>query len=163
MRIEEISLGPEYSDIDVKHILRNATREGRTIFEIFSVKGKGEHLVASKMRWDECPRLRRPQDERMPKESRGSEEDRDKQVWAVDHEDRAKRMLRYVENSEALKVSLSELKEQLESLEGAEEIILKIAKQEINGKGGKPFQILRQEENEKYIASGARWDAQLEG
>ena len=30
--VEENSLGPEYSDVDVKHILRNATREGRNIF-----------------------------------------------------------------------------------------------------------------------------------
>ena len=30
--VEECSLGPEYSDVDVKHTLRSATREGRRIF-----------------------------------------------------------------------------------------------------------------------------------
>ena len=33
--VEENSLGPEYSDVDVMHISRNATREGRNIFEVF--------------------------------------------------------------------------------------------------------------------------------
>ena len=41
-------------------------------------------------------------------------------------------MLRYVESSEAPKISLSELKEQLGSPEGAEEIIMKMAKQARN-------------------------------
>ena len=30
--VEECSLGPEYADVDVKQVLRNATREGRHIF-----------------------------------------------------------------------------------------------------------------------------------
>ena len=48
--VEGYSLGPEYSDVDVKHITRNATREGRHKLEVFSVKEKGEHPVASKLR-----------------------------------------------------------------------------------------------------------------
>ena len=35
--VEDCSLGPEYSDVDVKHILRNATGESGNIFEVFSV------------------------------------------------------------------------------------------------------------------------------
>ena len=30
--VEDYSLGLEYSDFDVRHVLRNATREGRNIF-----------------------------------------------------------------------------------------------------------------------------------
>ena len=54
--MEEYFLGPEFSDVDVKHVSRNATREGRNIFEVFSVKEQGEHPVASKWRWDDCQR-----------------------------------------------------------------------------------------------------------
>ena len=43
----ECSLGPEYADIDMKQILRRATREGRNIFKVFKVKEEGEHHVAS--------------------------------------------------------------------------------------------------------------------
>ena len=57
--VEVCSLGPEYSDVDVKHVLRTVTREGRFVFEDFSVKARGEHLVASKWRWDDCQRQRK--------------------------------------------------------------------------------------------------------
>ena len=56
MELEDYSLGPEYSDVDVKHIFRNATREGRNIFEVFQCERKGEHPVAGKWRWDDCQR-----------------------------------------------------------------------------------------------------------
>ena len=46
--VEDYFFVPEYSGVDVKHILSNATRKGRREFEVFSVKEKGEHLVASK-------------------------------------------------------------------------------------------------------------------
>ena len=88
-------MDPEYSDIDVKHFLSNATREGRKIFKLFSGEEKCKHQAANKMRWDECRRPGRLQDERVPKERRGSE-DRDKQAWAVDNEDRAKTILKFV-------------------------------------------------------------------
>ena len=63
--------GLEYSDVDVKHIFRNAIREGRNIFEVFSVKEEGEHQVASKSRWDDCQRRRKPQEDKAWKESQG--------------------------------------------------------------------------------------------
>ena len=65
--VEECSFGPEYSDVYVKHMLRNATR-GRKHFEVFSVKEEGEHQVASKWRWDDCQRQRKSQDEKYCKE-----------------------------------------------------------------------------------------------
>ena len=73
---DENSLGPECSHVDVKHIVRNATREGRNIFESFSVREKGEHLVASKWRWDDSQKQRRPQKEIDWKESQSPEVDR---------------------------------------------------------------------------------------
>ena len=51
--VEECSLGPEYASIDVMRFLRKAIREGRNILKVFEVKEEGEHLVASKWRWDE--------------------------------------------------------------------------------------------------------------
>ena len=74
------------------------------------------------MRWDDCQRLRKPQDERVRKESQGHEEE----------------------------VSLRELKEQLECPKKAGDCIMQIAKQATNERGKKLFQIFRQEENEVY-------------
>ena len=71
----------------------------------------------------------------------------------VAFEDAAKRMLRYLEDSEDMKVGLSELKERLEMLEEAGFSIMQIAKQARNGRGLKLFEIFRQGENEVYTAS----------
>ena len=96
----------------MKFILRNATREGRNFFEVFSVTGNGEHPVASKLRWDACQRRRTPQEEKAWKESQGLEEE-DKRKWFAANADAAKKMVKYLEDSEDLKVSHRKLKEQL--------------------------------------------------
>ena len=87
----------------------------------------------------------------------------DKRKWFAAYEDAAKKMLKYLEDSEDLKVSLSELKEQLGSLEEAGISIMQIAKQAGPERGQKLFHIFMQQENEVYIASLARWDTQLKG
>ena len=74
------------------------------------------------------------------------------------NEDAARKMLKYLEDSEDLKVSLSELKEQLASPEEAGVSVMQIAKQARNERGQKLLQIFRQEENEVCIASLVRWD-----
>ena len=71
-------------------------------------------------------------------------------------------MLKYLEDNEDVKVGLGEL-EQLETPEEACFSFMQFAKQARNGRGQKLFQIFRQEENEVYIASLARWDIQLKG
>ena len=109
--VEECSLGPEYADVDVKHFLRNATRGGRNFFEVFKVKEEGAHLVASKLRWDDCQRRRNPQEEKAWRESQGLEEE-DERKWCIACEHAARKMLKYLEDSEDLKVSPGELKEQ---------------------------------------------------
>ena len=78
-------------------------------------------------------------------------------------EDAAERMLKYLEDSEDLKVSLSELKEQQKAFEEAGFSIMQIAQQARNERGQKLFETFRQGENEVYIASAARWDTQLKG
>ena len=50
----ELLLGPEDPDVNLRYILTHASRMGSNIFEVFSMKEKGGHLVASKVRWDEC-------------------------------------------------------------------------------------------------------------
>ena len=142
--------------------LRNATREGRTIFEVYSVKEKGEHPVASKWRRDDYQRQRKPQEQKVWKESRGLEEE-DKRKCFASCEDAAKKNAEIFEDSEDLKVSRRELKEHLESLEEAGISQMQIAKQARNERDQKLFQIFRPEENEVYIASSARWDTQLKG
>ena len=72
-------------------------------------------------------------------------------------------MLKHLEDSEDLKVGLSELKEQLDTPEEAGFSIMQIAKQARNERGQRLFQVFRLEENEVYIASLARWDTQLKG
>ena len=66
LEVEEVELllGPEDSEVNLRHILRNASRRGGRIFEIFNSKEKSEHSVASKVRWDERQRLRVAQEER---------------------------------------------------------------------------------------------------
>ena len=61
------------------------------------------------------------------------------------------------------KVSLTEMKEQLESPEEADISITQIAKQAGNERDKKLFQIFRQEENAVYLTSLARWDTQQKG
>ena len=90
--VEDCSSAPKYSDVDVKRILRNATDEGRNIFEVFSVNEEGEHPVASKLRLDDCQRRRTPQEEKAWKKSQGLEEE-DKRMWFVVFEDAEKKKL----------------------------------------------------------------------
>ena len=59
-------------------------------------------------------------------------------------------------------MGLGEL-EQLETPEEACFSFMQFAKRARNERGQKLFQIFRQEENEVYIASLARWDTQLKG
>ena len=152
----------EYADIDVKQVLRKATREGRNRFEVFKVKGKGELLVASQWRWEDCRRQGKSQEEKAWKKSRefGAEDER---KGCVAFEEAAKRMLKYLEDSEDLKVGLSELKEQLETPEEAGFSVMQIAQQARNERGQKLFGIFRQGENDVYIAKLARWHTQLKG
>ena len=105
---------------------------------------EGEHQVTSKWRWDDYQRQRKPQEEKAWKESQGLEEE-DERKWCAAYEDAAKKMLKYLEDSEDLKVSLRELKEPLESLEEAGISITQNAKQARNERGQKLFQIFRQE------------------
>ena len=87
----------------------------------------------------------------------------DRRRGRVAFEDAAKRMLRYLEDSEDLKVGMSELNEQLETPEEEGPSIMQIAQQARNEKGQKIFDIFRQGEEEVCIASLARWDTQLKG
>ena len=53
LEIDEVEahfLGLEYSDVDVKHIFSQNCDKRRHSWKLFSVKAKGEHLVASKWR-----------------------------------------------------------------------------------------------------------------
>ena len=72
----------------------------------------------------------------------------------------ARRMLKYLEDSEAAQVSRRELEEQVLSPNESRINIVRIARQARNDKRKKLFQIFRQGENEVLIASKARWDKQ---
>ena len=59
-------------------------------------------MVASKWRWDDCQRQRKPLEEKARKESQGLDEEERK--WCPAFEDAARKMLKYLEDSEDLKV-----------------------------------------------------------
>ena len=62
-------------------------------------------------------------------------------------------MLKYLEDSEKVKVGFSELKEQLETPEETGFTIMQIAKQARKEGGQRLFEIFRQGQNVVYIAS----------
>ena len=69
--------------------------KGGAFFEVFSVREKGEHPVASKWRWDDGQKQRRPQKEIDWKGQ--SPEVGDRRKWLAAHEDVAKIiMLKYL-------------------------------------------------------------------
>ena len=49
----ELLLGREDSEVNLRHVLEDASRWCGRIFEIFNSKEKSEHSVARKVRWDE--------------------------------------------------------------------------------------------------------------
>ena len=77
----------------------------------------------------------------------------DRRRRRVAFEETAKGILRYLEDSEDLKVGVTVLQEQLGISEEAG----------ANEKGQKIFENFRQEEEDVCIASWARWNAQLKG
>ena len=114
LEIEELEplLDPEDSEVHLRHTLRNASRRGGKILEIFNSKDKSEHLVASKVRWDWRQRPKVAQEEK----ARGDVQEVDDKVdqtWTAACEWTAKKMLKYLEDCEAMKVSTGELKEQV--------------------------------------------------
>ena len=74
-----------------------------------------------------------------------------------------KKMFKYLEDSEDLKVSTRELKEQVLSPDESSVSTVHIARQARSERNKKLFQIFRQGANEVLIASMARWEEHLEG
>ena len=104
--MEAYSLGPEYSDVDVKAFFSEKMRQGKAgqFFKVFTVKEASVEPQAScdgMMVKDEG----KPQEEKTLKESQGLEEEDRRKGFAA-NEDAAKKMLKYLEDSEDLKVSL---------------------------------------------------------
>ena len=164
LEIEELELllGPEDSEVNLRYILRNASRRGRRIFEIFNTKEKSEHLVASKVRWDERQRQRwstKKEQERNVQEA----DDEDDPYWTEACEGIAKKMLKYLEDSEVTKVSTRELKERILSPNESNVNIMRIAKQARNEKGKKTVCDPQTRKNETVFASMASGEGQLKG
>ena len=84
----------------------------------------------------------KPQEEKAWNESQGFEEE-DERKWCATYEDAAMKMPKYQEDSEDLKVGLSELKEQVVTLEEAGICIVQIAKQARKERGQRLFVIFR--------------------
>ena len=106
LEIEELELllGPEDSEVNLRRISRNARRRSGRIFEILNSKEKSEHLAASKVRWDERHRPKAVQEDRASRDVQEVDDGVD-QNWTAGREWIAKIMLKFLEDSEALKVS----------------------------------------------------------
>ena len=74
---------------------------------------------------------------------------------------RPRSILRYLEDSEGLKVSVTELQEQLGMSEEAGISITQVTQQARNENSQRFFEMFRQGEEEVCIASWTRWNAQL--
>ena len=164
VEIEELEflLGPEDPEVHLRHILRYARKKkGGRIFEVFSSKWLSEFLIVSRVRWDERQRVLVAQEE----ESRSKAQEADHEVnqsLAAVYQLIARRMLSYLDNSEALKVSTNEMKEQILSPSEPSVNIKRIARQARSEKRKKMFQIFsRQGANEFPVASMARWEKHL--
>ena len=76
-------------------------------------------------------------------------------------EEAARNLLRHLGNSEDLKASVTEMREQLGMSEEAGISIKEVTQQSRNENGQHIVEIFRQGEEEVWIASWARWNAQL--
>ena len=90
-------------------------------------------------------------------------EEESRQDWSTDCQERAKKVLRYLDESETLQVNLKRVREQLGPSEEADQYILQIARRARNERGKKLFQIFMSEDDEVHLACLARWDAQMKG
>ena len=106
------------------------------------------------MLWDERQSLRVAKEE----EARRNVQEVDDEInqnWTAVHQLTAKKMLRYLEDSESLNVSTRELKDQVLSPDGSSVNIERTARQARSEKSKKLFQIFTQGANEVLIASMA--------
>ena len=127
----------------------------------FQLGGQSEFLVASRARWDERQRVLVTQEEK----SRWKAQEVDyevKQSWTAVHQSIARRMLSYLDKSEALKASTKELKEQVQSPNGPSVDIERIAREARSEKRKKLFHFFsRQGGNEILVANMVRWEEHL--
>ena len=73
----------------------------------------------------------------------------------------AKEMLRNLDNSDDVKVGITELQERLDISEKIRISVRQVAQQSMNENGQTFFEIFRQGEEELCVASWTRWGAQL--
>ena len=83
--------------------------------------------------------------------------------WTATCEWTAKKMLKYLEDSEASKVSAGELKEEVFSPDESNVMKVRITRQARSENSKKLFQIFRQGANKFPIASMAIWEEHLKG
>ena len=110
MELEHL-VGPEDPEVNLMFILTKASRRGSSILEIFSTSGS-DHFVASRNCWVTCQEQRIAQQERVQRRAR-KDGDKDDLCWTEASERLARRMLKYLEDSECTKVGRRELEEQV--------------------------------------------------
>ena len=81
----------------------------------------------------------------------------------ISFENVAKSMLRYLDNCNEVKVSITELQERVGVPEQIGISIQQVARQVVNEDGQKIFEVFWQEEGKLFVACWARWEAQRKG
>ena len=114
-------------------------------------------LGCSKVRWDERQKLKVAQEERARRNVQEADDEVDNN-WTAACEGIAEKMLKYLDESEVMKVSTRELKEQVLSPDESSVNRVHIARQARSEKSKMLFQIFGQGTNDVLIASMARWE-----
>ena len=160
----ELMMGPEDAEVNLRYILRNASRRGSRIFEIFNARERREHSVASTGRWLERQGQRVAQTcEERTQRNVQDDDDGGNLRCSEACEVTARRMLKYLEDSEVAKVCIKRGGGTSFVSYESKMNIVNIALHARNGRWKKLFLIFRQGENEVLIASQARWDEHLKG
>ena len=158
---------PENEEVSLRYILEYSTRRGNTA-EKRTILLQAEKRVRERTGHQERT-LKTPLPQQSLPSSRGEESQgvavEDGRRRRVAFEETARCILRFLEDTVDLKVSVAELQEQLGISEEAGISIKQVAQQARNENGQRFlfFVIFRQGEEDVCIASLARWNAQLKG
>ena len=154
-------MGPDDSEVDLMYIWMQAIRRGSSMFEFSSTSGS-EHLVASRNQRVKCQEQNVALQKRLQKNAR-KDVDKGDFCWTEAAARLARRMLKYLEDSESTKVRVRELEDQVLYPNESVSNIVHIVRRLKNEKRQNLFQIFMQGQEEIFVASKARWDAQLRG
>ena len=167
VEVVERLLRPENLEVSLRYVLKHATSRGSNIFQLFNTSEKPNHFVARRRRWLEsqdleyqgakakappCSNstLQTPLPQQSSSSAREGEDHwdvmEDRRRRRIAFEKLAKGLLRYLDNSNDVKVGITELQERVEVPLQLGISIQQMAQQAMNENGQIIFEIFWQEE-----------------